>query len=167
MIETERLILRPPQEYDFGAFAKAQANVEFKKHTGGAINRVKAREDFEIWRQFWQLMDYGFFSIIDKETNQWVGRVGPTLRANSEFPEFGWSIIPSFQGKGYAQEAAIAVIKWAQSVLNWQEAYFCISKENLQSQKLASKLGAIRAYQEKLPKSLQNKGVEVWQKPLK
>ncbi len=167
MIETERLILRLPFEIDFAAFAAAQSDENFKKHTGGAIDRVKAREDFVHWQQFWEVMDYGFFSIIDKETNQWVGRAGPTLRANSEFPEFGWSIIPNFQGKGYAKEAAIAVIAWAQSKLKWQEAYFCISKENLPSQKLASKLGAVRSYQEKLPKSLQNKGVEVWHKSLK
>lgn len=165
-IETPRLILRPPKGRDFDQFAAAQGNAEFKKHTGGAIDRVKAREDFEVWRQFWEINGYGFFSIIEKESNSWIGRAGPTFRASSNFVEIGWSIIPMFQGRGFAKEAALAVMSWASEKFNAIELFFCIGRENFASQKLAKSIGATRNFQCKLPKILEGKSVEVWHKAL-
>jgi RimJ/RimL family protein N-acetyltransferase len=163
-LETPRLILRPPEGRDFEPFAKAQADANFKKYTGGILNRSRAREDFSLWQEFWELKEYGFFSIIHKETGLWIGRAGPTLRANIDFPEFGWAIIPDFQGFGYAYEAATKSIDWSQQKYKWNEAFFCIKNVNIASQQMAQKLGAKRAFQEKLPEFLKNQGVEVWHK---
>lgn len=165
-IETSRLLLRPPVDMDFEPFAIAQANEEFKKYTGGILSREKAFEEFVLWQNFWQIKEYGFFSIIDKSTGLWVGRTGPTMRADFNFPEFGWSLIPQFQRKGLAKEAVNAVLNWAITELKWHEAYFCIGRENKNSQNLAIKIGAYKAYQEKLPEVLQSQGVEVWYKSL-
>lgn len=157
-IETARLLLRPPIEIDFEPFARAQANIDFKKYTGGILNREKAYDEFILWQNFWQLKEYGFFSIIDKATGIWIGRTGPTMRADINFPEFGWALIPQFQGQGLANEAINSILNWALINLNWQE--------NKASQNLAFKIGAKKAFQEKLPEVLQNKGVEVWHKTL-
>lgn len=142
MIETQRLILRPPQEIDFEAFAAAQGNREFKRHTGGVLSRARAFEEFRAWLNFWEIKDYCFFSIIEKQTNSWIGRAGPTHRANENFQELGWSIIPQFQGMGFAFEASQAAIEWTKRELNWNNLIFRISRENIQSQKLAQRLGA-------------------------
>lgn len=163
-IVTPRLILRPPLETDFESFAKAQSDPEFKKHTGGTLDRMAAFNEFVEWRKFWERHNYCFFSVIEKDSNEWIGRVGPTKRANNKFPEFGWSIITNFQGKGYAKEAANAVISWAKEKLDWYEAYFCISCENIASQNLARTLGAINIGIEQLPEALKDKNVEVWYK---
>lgn len=163
-ITTPRLILRPPIESDFETFAKAQADPEFKKHTGGTIDKAAAFNEFLEWQKFWEENNYCFFSVIEKESNEWIGRVGPTKRANAQFPEFGWSIITKAQGKGYAKEAAIAVIEWAKKQLKWDDAYFCIDRNNITSQKLAISLGAINIGIEKLPQTLKDKNVEVWHK---
>ena len=74
------------------------------------------------------------------------------------------SIITKAQGKGYAKEAAIAVIEWAKKQLKWDDAYFCMDRNNITSQKLAISLGAINIGIEKLPQTLKDKNVEVWHK---
>lgn len=163
-IITPRLILRPPIESDFETFAKAQSDPVFKKHTGGIIDRAAAFNEFFEWQKFWETNNYCFFSVIEKASNEWIGRVGPTKRANEKFPEFGWSIITKAQGKGYAKEAAIAVINWSEAQLKWDEAYFCIDRNNISSQKLAITLGAINIGAEKLPQTLKDKNVDVWHK---
>lgn len=160
-IVTPRLILRPPLETDFESFAKAQSDPEFKKYTGGTIDRMAAFNEFSEWRKFWQKHNYCFFSVIEKDSNQWIGRVGPTKRANFEFQEMGWSIIPKYQGKGYAYEAICYVLEWALKNINWQNPIFRIGAENKASQALALKLGAKKQGFEIPPKN-PGENIEVW-----
>ncbi len=162
-ITTPRLILRPPIESDFETFAKAQADPEFKKHTGGTIDRAAAFNEFIEWQKFWEKNNYCFFSVIEKESNEWIGRVGPTKRASFEFQEIGWSIVPNFQGRGYAYEATCAALEWVTKNLNWNNAIFRIGAENKMSQALAIKLGAKNHGLEIPPKS-EGKDIEVWKR---
>jgi [ribosomal protein S5]-alanine N-acetyltransferase len=60
--------------------------------------------------------------------------------------EIGWGLHESARGKGYATEAAAAVIQWA-----FQQPYVCsmratIADENRGSQLVAQRLGLARSY---------------------
>lgn len=56
--------------------------------------------------------------------------------------EIGWALAPSAQGKGYATEAARAVIDWAFATLDWSEVIHCITPGNTASVAVAERLGA-------------------------
>jgi RimJ/RimL family protein N-acetyltransferase len=105
-----------------------------------------SRED--RWRQFasylghWQMRDFGWFSVIEKDSGEWVGRVGPWMPEGWPGLECGWSISREHWGKGYAPEAAIASIKWTfEKLPELSRIISVIDPDNHNSQAVARKIG--------------------------
>ncbi len=118
-IETERLILRGHRLDDFSAVREMWSDPDVTKYIDG-----KPRAEEECWVKFlratgfWVHLGYGYWIIEEKESGAVVGEIGfgdfkrdidPSLRGA---PEIGWAVAAAFHGKGYASEAARAVIKW-------------------------------------------------------
>ena len=145
-LETARLILRPPIQEDFDGFVAMGSEEETMRFLGG----VKPPD--AIWRQVatlagaWSLLGYSMFSVIEKESGRWIGRLGPWQpggeSGNWPGTEVGWGLRASAMGKGYAQEGAIAAIDWAFDTLGWDEVIHCIDKDNTPSIALALRLGS-------------------------
>ena len=89
----------------------------------------------------WALRSCGLFTVIEKISGRWIGRVGP-WNPEGATAEIGWAILPSEWGKGYAAEGAQAAINWAIDSLGWQQISHCIDAENFASIALAHKLGS-------------------------
>lgn len=148
VIETERLILRYPEECDFEPLAEMMQDEETAKFIGG--KQVPAM----TWRAFcsllghWQLRGFGFFSVIDKQTDEWLGRVGPWYPYQWPQPEVGWTIKRQAWGKGYAPEAAAACLDHAFDTLGWSSVIHLIHVDNTPSQAVAAKLGSRDSGQE-------------------
>ena len=143
-LETERLILRAiDPERDLDAWATAMADEETVRYIGG---KTLSRE--ETWRYIamvmghWQIRGYGFFSVEEKTTERWVGRVGPWFPEGWPEPEVGWTIIREHWGKGYGEEAGRASIDYARDVLGWTQVIHAILEGNVGSAALAEKLGS-------------------------
>lgn len=162
VLETERLILKPLADSDFEQFLKYQADEEFKKYMGGALDYDASVKRFALYRDFFHENGFGFFSVFLKNQNDLIGQAGVAPRATQDFHELGWAISPPFQGKGYAFEAMQAVVKWCRDELGWQDFYFCIEPDNFASIKLAEKLGGYNVGTDKVPEALQGKNVEMW-----
>ena len=79
-IETERLLLRPFAPADVENHVEMMADPLVAK-TLTADGNLRSRG--EEWRLaaaligHWAIRGYGFFSVIEKSTGEWVGRVGP------------------------------------------------------------------------------------------
>jgi RimJ/RimL family protein N-acetyltransferase len=95
----------------------------------------------------WQLFGYGVFAIVEKESGRIVGesgvcdfrrRLGGSF---DNFPEITWSIIPSAQGRGYATEAAAAVLAWLEREHRMEQTVCLIHEDNAASIAVAEKLG--------------------------
>lgn len=161
-IETERLILRPPEAADFDAFAQMQGDTEAAHFIGGAVSRTEA------WRRFlwqpgsWWLLGYGMFAVLEKSSGEWLGQIGPWKPEGWPGNEIGYSFHRRAWGKGYATEAASASIDWAFEHLGWESIIHCIDPENLASQKVAHRLGSTRQGQTRLPPPFEDSVVEVW-----
>ena len=82
------------------------------------------------------------FSVIERESGRWVGRLGPWQPEGWPGPEIGWAIVRDCWGKGYAVEGAIAASDWAFDTLGWPNMIHSISPANLPSQRVAQKLGS-------------------------
>jgi len=148
VIETERLILRGRRLEDFPAYAAMWAHPEVVRYTGG---RPLTQEDswVKFTRQagFWALKGYGFWTLEEKASGAFIGEAGaadfkrdlePSLEGK---PEFGWGLMPSAQGKGYATEALKAGLDWARGALS-AKTYSCIiDPENAPSLRVAEKCG--------------------------
>lgn len=155
MLETPRLILRPPTQEDFPAFAAMQAEAETMRFLGGPTGPDAAWRMLAQLAGSWALLGFGMFSVIEKQSGCWVGRVGP-WRPGGEgggWPgsEVGWGVRADFAGKGYAHEAAVAAIDWAFDHLGWSEVIHCIEPQNARSIALAERLGSKRLRAATLP----------------
>lgn len=161
-LETERLILRPPLGEDFDAFATFAADPVTMLHLGG----VKARS--EAWRGFmtlvgaWQIQGFAMFSVIEKSSGRWIGRLGPWMPEGWPGTEVGWGLLREFEGRGYASEGAAAAMDWAFDTLGWDEIIHTIGPDNTASANLAQRLGATLRGPGRLPEPYHEMPIEIW-----
>ena len=161
-IETARLYLRPPVREDFPGFCEFHKDPVTMKHLGGVV------ADSVTWRIMrtvagaWALDGFFLFSVISKETNEWIGRIGPLFPHHWPDQEVGWGLISRFAGKGYALEAAIAGMDYAFNQLHWHKVIHSISPENIESQTLAKRLGSVNFGPGKLPEPFSDVPIELW-----
>jgi RimJ/RimL family protein N-acetyltransferase len=162
LLETRRLILRLPIQADFDGWAEFQGDEEAMRHLGGALPRSTAWRAFAAAAGMWPLLGFGPFSVIEKATGLWVGRVGPWAPDGWPAKEVGWMLRRSAWGQGYAAEAARSAIDWAFAALAWSEVAHFIHPSNLSSQRLAARLGSHRLGPARLPPPLQGAPAERW-----
>ena len=112
-IETARLVLRPPRAEDFDEWAAFMADPEAARFIGGPLSRPMAWRGFLTVAGAWAVQGFGMFSVLERDTGTWVGRLGPWMPEGWPGPEVGYGIVRSRWGRGYATEGAAAAIDWA------------------------------------------------------
>ena len=161
-LETPRLILRVPRVTDLDTWTGMMADEVTARFIGGVAPRAIC------WRQLmtligaWHAHGFAMFSVIEKETGRWIGRLGPWQPEGWPGTEVGWAIVRDRWGHGYAVEGAIAATNWAIDTLGWSEIIHSIAPENLASQRVAQKLGSRKLGPGKLPPPYQNDPVDLW-----
>ena len=124
-LRTARLILRPPRLEDLAPWTAMMADEEVARHVGGLKPAPL------VWRQFmcvagaWQLEGYAMFSVIERSSGRWIGRLGPWKPPGWPGTEIGWTITRECWGRGYATEGATAAADWAFEQLGWEEWCAC------------------------------------------
>ena len=76
-----------------------------------------------------------------KETGETIGMCGLIKRPELEHIDIGFALLPGFEKKGYAFEAASATLKYATEVLNMQKILAITIFTNKNSQRLLEKIG--------------------------
>lgn len=160
-LETERLILRAPRPEDFEPWAAFAADEEAARWIGGVQTRAGAWRVMATMAGAWLVRGFSMFSVVEKATGAWVGRVGPWQPEGWPGTEVGWGIVRERWGRGYAPEAAEAAIDWAFHTLGWDEVIHTIEDANVNSQRVAQRLGSRILRQAVLPPPL-NVPVDVW-----
>ena len=161
-IETDRLLLRPTRAEDFEGWALLMGDEDNSRHIGGPQPRATAWRGFLSMAGAWAIQGFGMFSVIEKSSGRWIGRLGPWQPEGWPGTEVGWGIVESEGGKGYASEGATAAIDWAFDHLGWSEVIHTIDAGNLASKGVARKLGSRYLRQDRLPEPFHEKEVEVW-----
>jgi RimJ/RimL family protein N-acetyltransferase len=161
VLETKRLILRAPQPEDFEPWAAFCADPEVMRHLGGAQDRFIAWRNMSGMAGGWLSRGFSMFSVVEKATGRWVGRVGPWQPEGWPGTEVGWGLAREAWGKGYASEAAEAAIDWAFAELGWHEVLHTIEPANVNSIAVAKRLGSRILRQAVLPPPL-NLAVDCW-----
>ena len=141
VIETERLILRPPVAGDFEAWAGCMADEATMRFLGGAQPRSAAWRGFCSMAGAWSLYGFAMFSVIERSSGRWIGRLGPWKPVDWPGTEVGWGLAREAWGKGYATEVARPMIEYVFGVSTLDTIYATIAPENTKSQRVADKLG--------------------------
>ena len=162
MLETARLILRPPRAEDFEPWAAFMADEEAARHLGGPASRPLAWRSFLTMTGAWPIQGFSLFSVIEKTTGQWLGRIGPWAPEGWPGTEIAWGLARAAWGEGYATEAASATIDWAFDQLGWHEIIHTIAPDNVASQAVARRLGSSLRGPRRLPEPFVESPIEIW-----
>lgn len=160
-LETARLILRPPQREDYEPWLAFGADAEVQRHLGGVLPPAL------VWRSIctmaggWVIDGFSMFSVIEKATGRWIGRMGPWRPEGWPGTEVGWSLVREAWGKGYATEGATACLDWAFDHLGWTEVVHCIAPANEASKAVARRLGSTYLREGQLPAPI-NDTCDLW-----
>jgi RimJ/RimL family protein N-acetyltransferase len=162
LLETPRLVLRPPRLEDLDGWAALAADAEAARFIGGVQPRYGAWRSLVAMAGSWSLMGYAMFSVIEKASGAWIGRVGPWQPEGWPGPEVGWGILRSAWGKGLALEAATATMDFAFDRLGWDRVVHVIHPDNARSQALAARLGSRLIGPVRLPPPFEAEPVQLW-----
>jgi RimJ/RimL family protein N-acetyltransferase len=161
-IETERLVLRPPRLEDFDAWAGLMNDAEAARFIGGVQPRAVAWRGLMTMAGAWNLQGFAMFSVIEKSTGRWIGRLGPWMPEGWPGTEVGWGLVRDCWGKGYATEGATAAIDWVFATLGWVEVIHLIAADNLASQAVAKRLGSQNRGRVRMPPPFDAEQADVW-----
>jgi len=161
-IETERLILRPPAAEDFDAWAAFAGDPEAARFIGGPQPRPVAWRAMRSMTGGWALDGFAMFSVIEKASGRWVGRLGPWTPEGWPGTEVGWGIAREAWGKGYAPEGAAAAMDWSFETLGWTTIIHTIDPDNAASIAVARKLGSTNLGRTALPAPYEGIVVDAW-----
>jgi RimJ/RimL family protein N-acetyltransferase len=161
-IDTPRLLLRSPRLEDFDSWAALQADPEAARFIGGPQPRALAWRGFMIMAGSWSLLGFAMFSVIEKSSGRWIGRLGPWQPEGWPGTEIGWGLVRDAWGRGYATEGAAAAMKWAFLKLGWTDVIHSIAPDNSASQAVARKIGSRNRGPGRLPPPFEEAQVEIW-----
>lgn len=161
-LHTPRLILRVPMLADLDPWAAALDDEETSRYIGGRQPRSM------VWRSLmgmigaWHETGVSMFSVVRRDTGQWIGRIGPWQPDGWPGTEVGWMLARPEWGRGYAVEAARACMDYAVDVLGWTQIIHTIDPENTASQQVAQRLGSRLHGPGRLPPPHHEFRVDVW-----
>jgi RimJ/RimL family protein N-acetyltransferase len=148
MIETARLVLRPPTHDDLGWVLESMNTPAVMRHLGGA--RLAATVAERLASDIADVAETGSgrWIVWLRRENLRVGRCG-LFRMSSDAapealrgqPEIGWTLAEPFWGQGYASEAARAVLDHGFQTLGYPVIYSQTSTSNLASTRMMERLG--------------------------
>src|ERR1044071_3755966 len=161
-LETERLLLRPPRTEDLAPWTALAADAETMRYVGGVQSPHGACRSMCAAAGAWIIRGFSQFSVIEKSSGRWVGRLGPWLPEEWPGTEVGWCLARDTWGRGYAREGSTAAIDYAFDVLGWSEVIHCIDARNAASLGLAKRLGATLRREDRLPSPFDKDPVEIW-----
>jgi RimJ/RimL family protein N-acetyltransferase len=156
---TERLCLRAPTPGDGEALYDLFADEEVMEGLGrepvSAVDDVRAMIEGMI--RGWRTEGLGPFIFETAATDrQVVGQAGLMIfdtrgwtastwadAGSHAQPELGWALIRAHWGRGYATEAAAAIREWAYEHRPIDRLVSLISSDNVRSQRVAERLGAV------------------------
>ena len=162
VLNTERLILRPTALEDFPRWAELMADPETARFIGGVQAPAATWRSVMTMAGAWSLTGVAMFSVIERDSGLWLGRIGPWRPEGWPGNEVGWSLHPDAHGKGYGVEAATAAMDYAFDVLGWDDVIHCIAPENLPSAAVATRLGSRNRGPGALPEPLQDIAIDLW-----
>ena len=144
-LTTERLLLRNYKTEDWERVHIYGSNPDFSKYELWGPNTLEDTHKFvtEMVQQAETNPRYKFdFAVCLKDSGLLIGGCG--IRRETELSQvanLGWAINPEFQSKGYATEAAMALIEFGFQRLNLSVIYATCDTRNSPSYKVMEKLG--------------------------
>lgn len=131
-IETQRLQLILFQHQHLMPLYRIYGNPEVMQFIpGGARSIEQVKQELSQFISDWQTNGLGPFAVIDKSSNQLIGRSGLYYnRTRSPFPQLGYILAPEFHGQGLAVECAKASLAYGFEKRHFNQIDAFVRKDN-------------------------------------
>lgn len=141
MMETVRLRLRPPVEsdidaiFEYGSDAAVTALMDWRR----LVDRREVKDFLARTQASWRAGTEFTWVITELAPDIVIG--GISLRPRESDADFGYVLNQRHWGRGYATEAAQAIVSWATSVRGIPRVWATCDVENHRSIRVLTKLG--------------------------
>lgn len=110
-----------------------------------ADKQVRTLADAEHYLRLGPLASYqqhgfGLYAVVEQQHQQLIGMCGILQRPELPQPDLGYALLSEATGQGYAQEAARAVLEYAQQQLQIHTLLAITKTNNQRSKRLLEKL---------------------------
>ena len=120
--------LEEPNPWDCGVFCDKEARSAYIRHQ-------------------YRFQEYGLWALEETSLGAVIGKAGITGIGESPDGtaqgELGYHLYPAYRGKGYAEEACRAILRYAREEMGLDEVFVRAEKNNTASAILARKLGIL------------------------
>jgi [ribosomal protein S5]-alanine N-acetyltransferase len=143
MFETERLYARHFDTSDLDDFAALCADARVMQYVGDGttLPRAGVAHWIDVCQQKYAARGYGTSAVFEKSFNRFVGYCGVIRAPGNDFDELIYVYHVNAWGKGYATEAAGAMLDYVFAHSRLDHVYATIYPENMASRRVAEKLG--------------------------
>lgn len=144
ILETDRLILRTWQPNDIMPMAAINQDPKVMEYFPALQGLESTKQLIKKFTRHFEENGYTFYAVELKTDHTFIGFVGLAI-ANFEAhftpaTEIGWRIAAKYWGKGYATEAAKAVLQYAFTMLNLEEVVSFTAMDNTRSRRVMEKI---------------------------
>jgi RimJ/RimL family protein N-acetyltransferase len=139
ILETERL--RAFRLSDFDDYAAMCGDPEVTRYLMTRFSREQSWRHLAFLIGHWELRGFGMWAVEEKETGDFVGRIGFAEPEGWPGFELAWTLARRFWRRGYATEGARAALAHGFTVLRKDRVVSLIHPENQASIRLAERLG--------------------------
>ena len=142
-IKTERLLLAPLQIEDSSLFHEINIDSYVKKYLWDDenISLETVADILENNQRQFKKENCGLWKVTTKESNAVIGYTGLWYFFDESQPQLIYVLLKPYTGKGYASEAASAIIDYAFNKLDFTYIIASTDASNFSSQRLAMRLG--------------------------
>ena len=144
ILETARLLLRTLEEGDAPFYLNLLNSPPFLANIGdrGVRTLTQARASITSGPMAMQsLRGHSIWLVALKESGESIGMSGLIKRDTLDDVDLGYAFLPPYFGKGYAHEAALAVLEHARTRVGLERVVAITSPGNTASNLLLEKLG--------------------------
>ena len=143
-METSRLLLRPLQLSDAPFILEFFNSPTFIQFIGDrGVRTVEDAEEFLKAKalKFFKEYSWGTYLVSLKSDGRPIGTCGLYLREELDSPDFGYGMLPEFEGQGYALEFCSYLLAHFKEQLQKDEFLAIVQDGNERSTTLLGKLG--------------------------
>jgi RimJ/RimL family protein N-acetyltransferase len=111
-LETKRLTIRPLRKTDLNALFAITGDATVMRFVGNnqPITLEQTRQWIEVSQRNYATKGYGCMAVIERVSGHFIGYCGLVTGEDTNAPEIIYGLMPSVWGKGYATEAARAML---------------------------------------------------------
>ncbi|MEA3012954.1 MAG: hypothetical protein QOD42_1499 [Sphingomonadales bacterium] len=167
VLATARLTLRPFRASDVDAQAAMMGDARVMRHLGGPLAREESWRKLLCGAGLWSLFGYGYWAVERRADARLIGQIGfadfkrAMVPSVETIPEMGWLFAAAAGGQGYATEAALAGLAWADAVLKAPQIVAIVDANNLASIRVAQKCG----FNENEPAAYRGEPIMLFRRP--